>query len=136
MYGAGPGGGRCITWLVVAAAWGCGSTEAVKAGEGAAAESGAPESGTSDAGLPSMDACTWPSSAVTESASALYLASTGYKGAPPVYQPPGSLSDVESLRACLKVAGDGGSSAVARCSSATRAPPLPNAESIGTAARG
>ena len=108
---------RAVVCLALFAAPGCGSqSKAVSRGT---SDANAPAivQGDGDANAPvQVDAswdqprtsCPWATSAVTESPSALYLASTGYTGAPPVYEPKGSISAVTSLGACLEAPADAG----------------------------
>ena len=110
---------RAVACLALFAAPGCGSqSKAVSRG---ASDANAPAivQGDGDANAPTIvqgdaswdqprTSCPWATSAVTESPSALYLASTGYTGAPPVYEPKGSISAVTSLGACLKAPADAG----------------------------
>jgi hypothetical protein len=106
------GGAACVLApALLGCVVGCGSPRSFAAPADGGGLSDAPSlpEGANDAGASDSSAsCDWPSSAVTESAAALYLAGTGYAGAPRVYEPDGSISDVSLLSACLKVSPDAG----------------------------
>ena len=93
---------------VVATTQACGARTGLDVPEAGAGDAQGEATPAPEGGSDASVSCDWPPSPVTESASALYLAGTGYALAPNVYVPDGSVAEITLLPACLKSPPDAG----------------------------